>query len=127
MIVNIEAIYNYTSCNPIIYSYTVGFALNLLFFSELWLFIKYVNVILGRNRKLYGRKFLFFKGSAQLQTVPRRQKPAIPAFIRPFENANQILFQKLNSVLVKYQFWFSGRSTRFPCDIFQPTLLRDKL
>ena len=35
MIVNMEAIYNYTSCNPIIYSQTGGFALNLLFFSVL--------------------------------------------------------------------------------------------
>ena len=35
MIVNIEAIYNYTSCNPIIYSHTRGFVLNLLFFSIL--------------------------------------------------------------------------------------------
>ena len=35
MIVNIEVIYNHTPCNPIIYSQTGGFVINLLFFSIL--------------------------------------------------------------------------------------------
>ncbi len=35
MIVNIEVIYNHTPRNPIIYSQTRGFVLNLLFFSVL--------------------------------------------------------------------------------------------
>lgn len=72
--------------------------------------------------KFYGCKFSFFKGCAQTQTGPRDPKSAISHPASSFRNANRRRFSMLNFALVKYQFQFSDTSTRFPCDIFHPTL-----
>lgn len=50
------------------------------------------------------------------------QKQGISFPTPPFENANIDPFSNQNFALVKYQFWFSERSTRFPCDILQAHL-----
>ena len=62
-----------------------------------------------------------------MQTAPGGQKPGSGTPSPSFKNANEMLFSKPNIALVKYQLWFFWSSTRFPCDIFQQTLIQSEI
>lgn len=95
---------------------------NQLFISMLQHSLKTVNQIFQRFCKLYGRKFPIFKGESQMQTAIQGQKLAILRLTLAFGIVNDRAFSKQNNLLAKYQFCFSVRSTRFPCDFLKRTL-----
>ena len=100
-------------------SNTRGFVLNLLIFKLLQRSLRNVNSIFAWFCKLYGCKFVIFKPKSHLQTADQGQKPGIFTPTPPFGIANEKAFSNQNKGLAKYQFWFSERSTRFPCDFLQ--------
>ena len=61
----------------------------------------------------------------QTQSRGQKQRSFVPT--PSFKIANEALFSKPNQPLVKYQLWFFWSSTRFPCDIFQQTLIQSEI
>lgn len=59
-----------------------------------------------------------------MQTVIQGQKLAILRLTLAFGIVNDRAFSKQNNLLAKYQFCFSVRSTRFPCDFLKRTLFQ---
>ena len=112
---------------PKSYSITLLIHCILLILSVLQHSLINVNSIFWCFCKFYGRKFSFFKPLKRLQTRSKDQKPGICFPTLLFENANKTLFSNPNAALVNYHFIFSERSTRFPCDFFQPTLFRPEI